>query len=174
MFVCDGDWVVIRTCVYKWPQRLRMKSPGDGLTGSCCSLWVMGAEQEQQGLYPRGHLSEPYFYKANFVSSNRVSTGIREAKAAYPSTEQLNSSYTFRSSFCVQVTLRSMETNCPLSSEISLMKTWGEQAWLSDFQAIFQEIKLRVATVLLIFTIKKYQLIWSLSCPRCDRIIQLS
>lgn len=46
-----------------------------------------------------------------------------------------------------------METNCPLSSEISLMKTCGEQTWLSDFQG--QEIKLKVARVLLIFMIKK-------------------
>lgn len=62
---------------------------------------------------------------------------------------QLNNSHTFKNSFCLQVTLRSMETNCPLSSEILLIKTWGEWTWLSNFQG--QEIKLRVAMVLLIF-----------------------
>lgn len=49
----------------------------------------MGAEHEQQALNPRGHLSKPYFYKANFVSSNQVSTGIREAMAVYLSTETI-------------------------------------------------------------------------------------
>lgn len=66
-----------------------MKTPGDGVAGIFCSIRVMDAEHEQQALYPQGHLSEPYFYKANFVSSNRVSTGVREAMAAYLSTETI-------------------------------------------------------------------------------------
>lgn len=50
---------------------------------------MMGAEQEQQAPYPLGHLSKPYFYKASFVSSNQVSTGVREAMAACRSAETI-------------------------------------------------------------------------------------